>query len=155
MHRPVRPIRDILDATPHALLGWSEIPAPMVVGLMARSGFDVILLDQQHGQHDTASCIAAIAEAALAGVPAIVRLRVGDNAEAARMLDLGAAGVVAPMIESAAEARASCTAVTARITAGSTRRRTAIQIAPTMTPAPTSSSSACTWSPPRSCSACV
>lgn len=106
MHRPVRPIRDILDATPHALLGWSEIPAPMVVGLMARSGFDVILLDQQHGQHDTASCIAAIAEAALAGVPAIVRLRVGDNAEAARMLDLGAAGVVSPMIESAAEARA-------------------------------------------------
>lgn len=106
MRRPVRPIREILDATPQALLGWSEIPAPMVVGLMARSGFDVILLDQQHGQHDTASCIAAIAEAALAGVPAIVRLRVGDNAEAARMLDLGAAGVVAPMIESAEEARA-------------------------------------------------
>lgn len=86
------------------LLGWSEIASPAVVALMARAGHDAVLLDQQHGGHDTMSCRACIAEAALAGVPALVRIKVGDFAEGARMLDAGAAGIVAPMIDTAEEA---------------------------------------------------
>lgn len=86
------------------LMGWSEIASPAVVALMARAGHDAVLLDQQHGEHDTASCRACIGEAALTGIPAFVRVKVGDYAEAARMLDAGAKGIVAPMIDSAADA---------------------------------------------------
>lgn len=78
----------------------------MLVGVMARSGYDAVLLDQQHGFHDGASCIAGISEAALAHTPVLVRVPVGDFAQAARMLDFGASGVVAPMINSAADASA-------------------------------------------------
>lgn len=85
-------------------LGWSEIASPAVVALMARAGHDALLFDQQHGGHDSATCRACIGEAALAGVPALVRVKVGDFAEAARMLDAGAAGIVAPMIDTAEEA---------------------------------------------------
>jgi len=77
----------------------------MLVGSMARSGYDAVLLDQQHGFHDGASCIAGISEAALAHTPVLVRVPVGDFAQAARMLDFGAAGIVVPMINSADDAR--------------------------------------------------
>jgi 4-hydroxy-2-oxoheptanedioate aldolase len=95
-----------LQSKPTSFLGWSEFRDPMLVGIMARSGYDAVLLDQQHGFHDGASCIAGISEAALASKPVLVRVPVGDYAQAARMLDFGAAGVVAPMINCAADARA-------------------------------------------------
>lgn len=88
------------------LLGWSEIAAPAVVGLMARSGYDSVLIDLQHGQHDIASTRDSITEATLAQTPALVRVPVRDWAMAARALDLGAAGIVAPMINSAEDAAA-------------------------------------------------
>jgi 4-hydroxy-2-oxoheptanedioate aldolase len=94
-----------LRSKPTSFLGWSEFRDPMLVGIMARAGYDAVLLDQQHGFHDGASCIAGISEAALAHAPVLVRVPVGDFAQAARMLDFGAAGVVAPMINCAADAR--------------------------------------------------
>ncbi|HEY4368054.1 MAG TPA: aldolase/citrate lyase family protein [Steroidobacteraceae bacterium] len=95
-----------LRSKPTSFLGWSEFRDPMLVGVMARSGYDAVLLDQQHGFHDGTSCIAGISEAALAHTPVLVRVPVGDFAQAARMLDFGAAGIVAPMINSADDARA-------------------------------------------------
>ncbi len=106
MSSPIASLSECLRSKPTSFLGWSEFRDSMLVGIMARSGYDAVLLDQQHGFHDGASCIAGISEAALARTPVLVRVPVGDFAQAARMLDFGAAGVVAPMINSAADARA-------------------------------------------------
>lgn len=88
------------------LLGWAELADPVLIGIMARAGYDAVLLDWQHGLHDYASCVACINEAKITDTPVLVRVPVGEFAQAARMLDLGATGVVAPMINSAAEAEA-------------------------------------------------
>lgn len=106
MPSSIASLSERLRSKPTSFLGWSEFRDPMLVGSMARSGYDAVLLDQQHGFHDGASCLAGISEAALARTPALVRIPVGDFAQAARMLDFGAAGVVAPMINSADDARA-------------------------------------------------
>ena len=87
-------------------LGWACLGDPPIAGLMARAGFDVVLLDQQHGAHGYASCVAGLTELALCGTPGLVRVPVGDFAMASRMLDAGAAGIVAPMINTVADARA-------------------------------------------------
>jgi 4-hydroxy-2-oxoheptanedioate aldolase len=89
-----------------ALAAWSVLSEPTVVELLVREGFDAVVLDMQHGAHTVESCIQGIAAAALAGGPAIVRVPVGDHATASRMLDAGAAGVIAPMIDSVDDARA-------------------------------------------------
>lgn len=102
---PVPSLPDLLRDGPR-FLGWSGIRDPAIAGAMARAGFDAVLLDQQHGAHDYASCVAALTEVALAGKPGLVRIPVGDFAMASRMLDAGAAGIVAPMINSVADARA-------------------------------------------------
>lgn len=88
-----------------ALLAWSELTDPMLVGLMARAGFDAVLLDMQHGLHDMASVMSCISEAALCDTPVLVRVEVGGFATAARLLDMGAVGVLAPMINDAQDAR--------------------------------------------------
>ncbi len=86
--------------------GWASLPEPLVAEIIARCGYDCVALEMQHGLHDIASVMRGIGAIALAGKPAAVRIAVGDNATASRVLDMGAELVIAPMINSAAEARA-------------------------------------------------
>ena len=86
--------------------GWTQLPEPLVSELVARQGFDAVTMDMQHGLHDTQSVMRAIGGVAYAGRPAVVRIAVGDNAMASRALDFGAEAVIAPMINSADDARA-------------------------------------------------
>lgn len=105
MRTNIPDLHDLARRDGPILLGWAEMASPAVVAIMARAGYDAILLDMQHGLHDTASVISCIAEAALAAKPVLVRCPVSDYATAARALDLGALGVVAPMISTAEDAR--------------------------------------------------
>lgn len=85
---------------------WCGLPSPHVTELIAREGFDTVTIDQQHGLWDMATTGQAISGLHLAGAAPIVRIPLGDNAVASRVLDFGAEGVIAPMINSAADARA-------------------------------------------------
>ncbi|MCF1503273.1 aldolase/citrate lyase family protein [Afifella sp. H1R] len=85
---------------------WSGLPDPLVAETLARLGFDAVTLDMQHGFHSTESVLRGIAGAALAGKPAIVRIPVGRFDMASRALDMGAAAVIAPMINDVDDARA-------------------------------------------------
>jgi 4-hydroxy-2-oxoheptanedioate aldolase len=86
--------------------GWSTIPEPLVADAVARAGFDCVVIDLQHGLHDTRSTFQSIGAIAGLGKPAVVRVPLGDNAFASRALDAGADAVIAPMINSVADARA-------------------------------------------------
>ena len=59
----------------------------------------------QHGAFDFTGASRAILAVALAGKPAIVRVPVGEFPLASRLLDAGAAGIIAPMIDSRDDAR--------------------------------------------------
>ena len=89
-----------------SLATWTVLGEPTVAELLIREGFDVAVLDMQHGAYTVESAMRGIASVALAGAPAIVRVPVGDYATASRVLDAGAAGVIAPMINSVDDARA-------------------------------------------------
>jgi 4-hydroxy-2-oxoheptanedioate aldolase len=99
-------LADRLRSGETLLCGWSALPEPLVAEGVARAGFDCVTLDVQHGLHDVQSVVRGIGAIALAGKPALVRVPVGDNGLASRVLDMGAEAVIAPMINTAAEARA-------------------------------------------------
>jgi len=86
--------------------GWCGLAAPMVAEAVAREGFSAVTLDGQHGMWDLAGLAAGIAAIRQAGAAPIVRVPLGDFATVSRVLDFGAEGVIAPMINSAADARA-------------------------------------------------
>ncbi len=85
---------------------WCGLAAPILAELIAREGFAAVVLDQQHGLYDMGTTAAAIAAVRMAGSAPIVRIPVGDFAVASRVLDFGAEAVIAPMINTAADAKA-------------------------------------------------
>lgn len=86
--------------------GWCALPAPIVAESIAREGFVAVTIDQQHGLWDTAATVAGIAAIRAGGGAPIVRVPLGAFATASRALDFGAEGVIAPMINNAADAKA-------------------------------------------------
>ena len=89
-----------------ALNAWLTLEGAASAAAVAAAGFDSVTLDLQHGAaepHDAALIFAAI-EAA--GAAPLARVRWNDPAELMRMLDVGARGIVCPMIGSRAEAEA-------------------------------------------------
>jgi 4-hydroxy-2-oxoheptanedioate aldolase len=102
---------DVVGKLAHALRAggvfsaWISLNEMGVAETLAREGFDTVVLDMQHGGVDFVGAARAIQAVALAGKPAIVRVGIGDFACASRVADAGAAGVIAPMINSVEDAR--------------------------------------------------
>ena len=86
--------------------GWCGLPAPIVAELVGREGFPAVTLDAQHGLWDIATLVGGIAQVRQGGAAAMVRIPVGQFATASRALDFGAEGIIAPMINTPADARA-------------------------------------------------
>ena len=81
--------------------------SPAIAPLAANAGFDFIMIDFEHGTHtlETMTDIAAAAGAAGTGLAVFVRVPELSRGWVSRVLDAGACGVMAPMIESADQAR--------------------------------------------------
>jgi 2-keto-3-deoxy-L-rhamnonate aldolase RhmA len=83
-----------------------ELPTSRAVRSLAFAGFDFVVLDLEHSTFDTERLAALIAEAQLVGLPAIVRVWGRDPGLIGKVLDAGANGVMAPRVETVAEAEA-------------------------------------------------
>ncbi|MFO1035821.1 MAG: aldolase/citrate lyase family protein [Geminicoccaceae bacterium] len=104
---PARPIRDAWDAGRPARNAWLTIGDAHLAEMVAAKGqTEAVTLDLQHGLFDQATAVHAIRAIALHGKSPLVRLPAVDDAITAFMLDAGAAGVIAPMIETVDEAEA-------------------------------------------------
>lgn len=90
---------------------WSAIPDPLVVEILAGQGFDAVTLDMQHGGHHEDSVLRSVPKVLSAGKHAVVRIPVGRFDMASRALDFGAEAVIAPMINSVADARSFAAAM--------------------------------------------
>jgi 4-hydroxy-2-oxoheptanedioate aldolase len=86
--------------------GWCGLPYPLVAETLARDGFSAVTIESQHGLWDVGGILAGIAAVRQGGAAPIVRVPLGDFALVSRALDFGAEGIIAPMINTAADARA-------------------------------------------------
>lgn len=83
---------------------WCMIPSSLTAEILAKSGFDWALIDMQHGCMGYETAVEMIRAVDLAGITPIVRVPWNEPGIIGRMLDAGAMGIVAPMINSVAEA---------------------------------------------------
>jgi len=90
--------------------GWCGLPYPIVAETIGREGFGAVTLDSQHGLWDAGTILAAVAAVRQGGAAPVVRVPVGDFAFVSRALDFGAEAIIAPMINTGADARAFATA---------------------------------------------
>jgi 4-hydroxy-2-oxoheptanedioate aldolase len=86
---------------------WLSIPSTLSAEAIARLGFDYVCLDMQHGVVPYAAAVEMVLAIHHGGSVPLARVPSNDFATINRVLDAGALGVIVPMIESAADARAA------------------------------------------------
>ncbi|MFT3986970.1 HpcH/HpaI aldolase family protein [Aestuariivirga sp.] len=88
------------------LFSWLTMPSGELAAQSARLPLDGVCLDMQHGMIGFPDAVPMIAAINAAGRPAIVRALWNDPGLIGQSLDAGAACVIAPMINSPAQAQA-------------------------------------------------
>jgi 4-hydroxy-2-oxoheptanedioate aldolase len=109
----VRPnlVRQKLNAGEVVIGCFVGFPSPEVVELCGHSGYDFVLIDAEHGAITPASAYHMVLAAEATGTVPLIRVPHNEPSIILRYMDIGAAGVMVPQINSAAEARAVVEAV--------------------------------------------
>jgi 4-hydroxy-2-oxoheptanedioate aldolase len=92
------------------LATWLSFPDPLVAELLASSGWDAVIVDQQHGAAGPRELASLFMAIEAGGSWPLTRVPPGDAAAIGRSLDVGALGIVVPMVNAADEARAAAAA---------------------------------------------
>jgi len=83
---------------------WLSIPSPVVAEIMAQAGFPWLVVDMEHSVIDLETMQAMFLAMESNKCIPLVRLSGKDPNQAKRVLDAGAYGIIAPMINTAEEA---------------------------------------------------
>jgi 4-hydroxy-2-oxoheptanedioate aldolase len=99
-------LRQRLATAEPFLFSWMSIPSAPLAAQVARLPLDGVCLDMQHGMIGFSDAVPMIAAINAVGRPAIVRTLWNDPAIPGQALDSGAAAVIAPMVNTRAQAEA-------------------------------------------------
>ena len=94
-----------------ATLGWLSISHSFTAEIMARQGFDALCIDLQHGTCEPNDVLPMLQAISQTDTVPVVRVAWNDPASIMRALDLGAYGIIVPLVnnaEEAAQAVAAC-----------------------------------------------
>ncbi|MEO3860321.1 aldolase/citrate lyase family protein [Acrocarpospora sp. B8E8] len=83
---------------------WVKIPALETVELLARAGFDFVVVDMEHSPISLESAYRAVVVAQGLGVHALVRVPDAGGSHLQRVLDIGADGILVPHVTGRADA---------------------------------------------------
>src|SRR6266508_836860 len=99
-------VRDRWAADEVALNAWSTFGGASAASVLAAAGFDAVTVDLQHGEHTLEQLGEVIGAIERAGAVPFVRLGWNDPRSVMRALDLGARGLICPMVDTAEDAAA-------------------------------------------------
>lgn len=88
---------------------WASLGSPGSAELMGRAGLDWIVVDMEHGNTTEAELLAHLTAIEVSGSAALVRPQSGERLRVGRALDLGAAGIVVPRLDTAEQVREAVT----------------------------------------------
>jgi 4-hydroxy-2-oxoheptanedioate aldolase len=89
-----------------ALGGWLATPSVVMAEAAARSGFDYVCVDAQHGAIEYSDAVGMVQAILLGGSIPIVRVPWNEAGVIGKMLDAGAHGIIVPMVNTVEEAEA-------------------------------------------------
>lgn len=87
-----------------ATLGWLSVAHGFTAEIMARQGFDALCVDLQHGTSEANDVLPMLQAISQTETVPIVRVAWNDPASIMRALDLGAYGIIVPLVNTAEEA---------------------------------------------------
>ncbi len=90
---------------------WITIPHPAIAEIMAKAGFDWLVVDMEHSPIGISAAEEMIRVVQLCGLPVLVRVGENNANLIKRVMDSGASGVIVPMVNTPQEARQAVEAV--------------------------------------------
>jgi 4-hydroxy-2-oxoheptanedioate aldolase len=99
-------LADAVRGGQHSLGTFIGMATPVSAEVCAASGFDWVLLDLEHGAGGEEQIRDVVPAAGSYEVPTVVRVESGERIRIGRALDCGAAGIMLPRLNSAAEVNA-------------------------------------------------
>ena len=87
-----------------ATLGWLSISHGFTAEMMARQGFDALCIDLQHGTVEANDVLPMLQAVSQTETVPFVRVAWNDPAPIMRALDMGAYGIIVPLVNTAEEA---------------------------------------------------
>ena len=100
----INPVKQALKQGKCSLGSWVQIPHPSLVELMADCGFDWITLDAEHAAIDMETAQACFQAMSRTNCMPFVRIPRNDLLWIRRFLDIGAMGVIVPLVNTPEEA---------------------------------------------------
>lgn len=88
---------------------WASLGSPGSAEVLARSGLDWVLVDLEHGYTTESELLAHLTAIDAGGSVALVRPQSGERLRIGRALDLGAAGIVVPRLDTVDQVREAVT----------------------------------------------
>jgi 4-hydroxy-2-oxoheptanedioate aldolase len=85
---------------------FTSLADPVAAEICAGAGFDLVVVDAEHGPNDLRTILVQLQAIAAAGAEAAVRCWNHDPADIKRLLDVGVRTLVVPMIDTAEQAAA-------------------------------------------------
>ena len=98
------PLREQWTAGTPTVGTWCELPDAFAADILGRAGFDFVCVDWQHGLHGFADLLAVVHALSCGGTVPIVRVPANEEWAIQKALDVGAFGVIVPLVGSAVEA---------------------------------------------------
>jgi 2-keto-3-deoxy-L-rhamnonate aldolase RhmA len=88
---------------------WASLGSPGSAELVGRAGYDWVVVDMEHGNTTEAELLAHLNAVEASGSVALVRPQSGERLRIGRALDMGAAGVVVPRLDTLEQVREAVT----------------------------------------------
>jgi len=104
-------IREAFAAGRPMIGTWAAVGDGIAAEMLGRAGLDYVALDGQHGGIDMRNLADTLRAIELGGTQTIIRVPWCVEDQIMRVLDLGAGGVIVPMVSTAEEARTAARAV--------------------------------------------
>ena len=85
---------------------WLSLPNESIAEIFSNAGYEWVVIDLEHSSINISQAEGLIRTIDLAGSKPFVRLSGHDPSQIKRVLDAGAKGILAPMVENAQQIRA-------------------------------------------------
>lgn len=108
---PENPFLKAIRAGEQQIGLWMSLSNPFAAEIIAGAGFDWVLIDMEHSPNDLSTVMAQLQVFAAYPTTPLVRPDWNDPVKVKRLLDIGAQGLLFPMVQSPDEARAAVAAV--------------------------------------------
>jgi 4-hydroxy-2-oxoheptanedioate aldolase len=110
MKLPVNPFTQAIARQEKQIGLWVSLSSNFAAEVVAGSGYDWVLVDMEHSPNDLGSVMAQLQVFAGSRSTAIARPQWNDSVMVKRLLDIGAPGLLFPMVQTVEEAQAAVAA---------------------------------------------